>query len=109
MKRGGHSHLVTCLHRARHERYPERNLSSNAHSACTHTMAEQDECAKLWKVNRTIHELVKDRVRVLPLGTFVTKLTRWTGRARRATRCRTRRSIWTWRRFGLITRARQVS
>ena len=25
--------------------------------------AEQDESAKLWKVNRTIHELVKDRVR----------------------------------------------
>lgn len=25
-------------------------------------MADQDECAKLWKVNRTIHELVKDRV-----------------------------------------------
>ena len=25
-------------------------------------MAEQDETAKLWKVNRTIHELVKDRV-----------------------------------------------
>ncbi|KAI0951069.1 hypothetical protein AcW1_008210 [Taiwanofungus camphoratus] len=24
-------------------------------------MAEQDESAKLWKVNRTIHELVKDR------------------------------------------------
>ncbi|GBE88249.1 DNA-directed RNA polymerase RPB5 subunit [Sparassis latifolia] len=24
-------------------------------------MADQDECAKLWKVNRTIHELVKDR------------------------------------------------
>lgn len=25
-------------------------------------MAEGDESAKLWKVNRTIHELVKDRV-----------------------------------------------
>lgn len=25
-------------------------------------MADQDEPAKLWKVNRTIHELVKDRV-----------------------------------------------
>lgn len=25
-------------------------------------MADQDETAKLWKVNRTIHELVKDRV-----------------------------------------------
>lgn len=25
-------------------------------------MADQDESAKLWKVNRTIHELVKDRV-----------------------------------------------
>lgn len=24
--------------------------------------ADQDESAKLWKVNRTIHELVKDRV-----------------------------------------------
>jgi len=27
------------------------------------TMADGDETAKLWKVNRTIHELVKDRVR----------------------------------------------
>jgi hypothetical protein len=26
---------------------------------------EGDETAKLWKVNRTIHELVKDRVRML--------------------------------------------
>jgi hypothetical protein len=26
------------------------------------TMSEQDESSKLWKVNRTIHELVKDRV-----------------------------------------------
>lgn len=25
-------------------------------------MAEGDESAKLWKVNRTIHELVRDRV-----------------------------------------------
>ncbi len=27
------------------------------------TMSDGDEVAKLWKVNRTIHELVKDRVR----------------------------------------------
>jgi hypothetical protein len=26
------------------------------------SMADVDETAKLWKVNRTIHELVKDRV-----------------------------------------------
>ena len=26
------------------------------------TMSEVDETAKLWKVNRTVHELVKDRV-----------------------------------------------
>lgn len=27
-----------------------------------HTMGDVDETARLWKVNRTIHELVKDRV-----------------------------------------------
>lgn len=27
-------------------------------------MSEQDETARLWKVNRTIHELVKDRVSI---------------------------------------------
>ena len=26
------------------------------------TIGEQEETARLWKVNRTIHELVKDRV-----------------------------------------------
>lgn len=30
-------------------------------------MAEGDESAKLWKVNRTIHELVKDRVSLYAL------------------------------------------
>ena len=40
-----------------------RWLSLNA-ITFTPTMAE-DESAKLWKVNRTIHELVKDRVRWL--------------------------------------------
>lgn len=29
------------------------------------SMSEGDETAKLWKVNRTIHELVKDRVGLL--------------------------------------------
>ena len=29
-------------------------------------MSDQDESARLWKVNRTIHELVKDRVRPPP-------------------------------------------
>ena len=29
-------------------------------------MAEQDEIAKLWKVSRTIHELVRDRVSQVP-------------------------------------------
>lgn len=28
-------------------------------------MGDVDETAKLWKVNRTVHELVKDRVRYL--------------------------------------------
>ena len=36
-------------------------------------MSDSDESAKLWKVNRTIHELVQDRVRVFPL---VTRLAR---------------------------------
>jgi hypothetical protein len=31
-------------------------------------MGDVDESAKLWKVNRTIHELVKDRVRYLENG-----------------------------------------
>ena len=34
-------------------------------------MAEGDESAKLWKVNRTIHELVKDRVSVLYAHDFI--------------------------------------
>lgn len=32
---------------------------------------EQDEPARLWKVNRTIHELVKDRVRLVYSGYYV--------------------------------------
>lgn len=31
-------------------------------SFSSHVMADGDESAKLWRVNRTIHELVKDRV-----------------------------------------------
>ena len=42
-------------------------FTSFPHSA----MADQDESAKLWKVNRTIHELVKDRVSTLHLPSFV--------------------------------------
>lgn len=39
-------------------------LSLNTTRLTLQTMAE-DETAKLWKVNRTVHELVKDRVRRL--------------------------------------------
>lgn len=34
--------------------------------------ADDSEAATLWKVNRTIHELVKDRVSLLPL--YLSKL-----------------------------------
>ncbi len=36
---------------------PARNITF-----LLHTMGDVDETARLWKVNRTIHELVKDRV-----------------------------------------------
>ena len=44
----------------------QAGLQNNEDRRCkiflTSSMADVDETAKLWKVNRTIHELVKDRV-----------------------------------------------
>ena len=50
-------------------------LSFNSTFASTPSRMSEDETAKLWKVNRTIHELVKDRVRDYGrsrLGAFLT-------------------------------------
>ncbi len=42
-------------------RVPTR-ASGVTNNACQFPMADGDDSAALWKVNRTIHELVKDRV-----------------------------------------------
>lgn len=38
-------------------------------------MGDVDETAKLWKVNRTIHELVKDRVSIADSPTLLNLIT----------------------------------
>ena len=37
------------------------------------SLGDQEEAAKLWKVNRTIHELVKDRVSAQMMAYGVTR------------------------------------
>ena len=45
-----------------HERYRDKNFALERSLSSLDAMSDSDESAKLWKVNRTIHELVKDRV-----------------------------------------------
>lgn len=54
----------------------------------------EDESAKLWKVNRTIHELVKDRVRYSP-NTIVPAYLDLHVWQVRAFKFQTMKSIWT--------------
>ena len=44
--------------------YRRLKTSTSATPTLLSQMADQDETARLWKVNRTIHELVKDRVSI---------------------------------------------
>src|ERR1700730_7842483 len=59
-------------------------------------MAEGDESAKLWKVNRTIHELVKDRVSILYAHSAINTGSHYLSFHTRALRLLTTKSKWTW-------------
>ena len=62
------------------------------------TMGDVDETAKLWKVNRTIHELVRDRVR--PSLSLISTLNLLSSRASQS---QTRKSIWISNAFAIST------
>lgn len=63
---------------------------------------EQEEVARLWKVNRTIHELVKDRVSLTPPDVELVERKR----SCRGLQSPTTRFTWTSIRSGLITQVR---
>jgi hypothetical protein len=62
-----------------------------------HFMSDVDETAKLWKVNRTIHELVRDRVSHvgIPIQSNSYHRVQY-----RASWCPTMKSTWTYRHSG---------
>jgi len=62
------------------------------------TMGDVDETAKLWKVNRTIHELVRDRVCL-----FLSLISTLNPLSSRASQSQTRKFIWISNAFAIST------
>jgi len=62
------------------------------------TMGDVDETAKLWKVNRTIHELVRDRVCL-----FLSLISTLNLLSSRASQSQTRKFIWISNAFAIST------